>query len=141
MLKSPLISYTLLTISSLITALPPSATSTHQPPISLAHFTSPTDQPHITHLLSAYNDALTLLTTIISTTAWDSPTYDLYFPPSSRHNISLVFQKILSGASTQVTIDNNDRPWAGDAGHRGACEVVHGVAFTHNEPTMGRGGK
>ncbi|KAL8817888.1 MAG: hypothetical protein Q9223_003369 [Gallowayella weberi] len=137
MATSILISYILATIPSLAVALPP-ATSQRQTvtgTINLANFNFPADQARVNHLVSAFNDALTLIHTVIDTHAWDSPTYDLYFPPASRNNVSSVFQKILAGASTQVTFDNNDRPYKTDPEHRDACTVIKGVAFTHNKPS------
>ncbi|KAL8733741.1 MAG: hypothetical protein Q9166_001935 [cf. Caloplaca sp. 2 TL-2023] len=117
-------------VVSLAGALP--ATISERDTISLQNFQFPADTALVNNLVSAFTDALVLANTVIGTSAWNTPTFNLYFPPEARKNVSSIFHKIHDGASSQVVFDNKDMPFANDAQHRDFCVASPSAAYTIN---------
>ncbi|KAL8909753.1 MAG: hypothetical protein Q9207_000063 [Kuettlingeria erythrocarpa] len=92
--------------------------------IQIAHFHLPADDDLLHNITAAFSDAVALLSSVVETTAWDSPMFDLYFPPEARNDVATTFQRMHGGSpngaavSSQVTFDNNDEPAQSDPDRR-----------------------
>ncbi|KAL8776007.1 MAG: hypothetical protein Q9213_008411 [Squamulea squamosa] len=117
------------TISSLVGALP---TVTQHDTILIQGFNFPADTELVNNILAAFNDAVELLRLVVDTAAWNTPIFDLYFPPETRDGIAATFQNILSGAPGKFAFDNTPRTDIQDPQHRDICVTRHPAAFAIN---------
>ncbi|KAL9061002.1 MAG: hypothetical protein Q9206_000761 [Seirophora lacunosa] len=75
---------------------------------------------------------------VVDAAAWDTPTFNLYFPPEARDSVASFFQKLHAGnprgaeVMRQVVFDNNDVPDGLDPGHRPLCLANNFAAYTQN---------
>ncbi|KAL8956596.1 MAG: hypothetical protein Q9193_005920, partial [Seirophora villosa] len=110
------------------------------PLYKLQHFELPADTGHIHNLTTAFYDAMRLVTTVVDTAAWNSPTFDIYFPPEARSRVTTVFQKLHGGSScgstalAQVLVDKQDVIDVTDPGRRPRCAARPAILFTSNHP-------
>ncbi|KAI4265428.1 MAG: hypothetical protein L6R35_007112, partial [Caloplaca aegaea] len=83
-----------------------------------------------------------LITTVVDTAAWDSPTFDIYFPPEARSRVATVFQKLHGGSScastalTQVVIEKADVIDYRDPARRPRCKTHPTILYTRNDPPI-----
>ncbi|KAI4268272.1 MAG: hypothetical protein LQ337_007928, partial [Flavoplaca oasis] len=97
-------------------------------------FNFPADDGLKANITAAFADTLTLIRTVIDTSAWDAPFFDLYFPPETREGVATTYRNMLKGYNTELAFDNFPRPDFQDPEHRDVCVSRAGwAAFAMNE--------
>ncbi|KAL8994386.1 MAG: hypothetical protein Q9169_005621 [Polycauliona sp. 2 TL-2023] len=134
----------LLTVPSLVGALPTGVQNSTISSIarevaieepSYEGFNFPADDALRANISAAFVDTSALINTVIDSAAWNSPTFDLYFPSEHREGVALTFRNMLNARTTFV-FDNYPRPDPHDPQRRDACVSHDGwAAFTNNEPS------
>ncbi|KAI4266534.1 MAG: hypothetical protein L6R38_008684, partial [Xanthoria sp. 2 TBL-2021] len=119
------------TISSLVGASP---TEGKAGTFLLQGFNFPADEELAANIAAAFTDALGLLHAVVDTAAWDTPTFDLYFPPETRGGVATTYRNMLNGADSQLHFDNYPRPDGQDPEHRDVCVSRSWAAFAMNDP-------
>ncbi|KAL8749870.1 MAG: hypothetical protein Q9199_007430, partial [Rusavskia elegans] len=130
----------LLTISSLVGALPTGTqrnTTVLQASgdgLLLQGFNFPADDELEANIAAAFKDTMELVRKVIDTAAWNTPTFELYFPPETREGVATTYRNMLNGAHTQLHFDNYPRPDGQDPEHRDVCVSKSWAAFAMNDP-------
>ena len=97
-------------------------------------FNFPADDGLKANITAAFADTLTLIRTVIDTSAWNAPFFDLYFPPETREGVATTYRNMLKGYNTELSFDNFPRPDFQDPEHRDVCVSRAGwAAFAMNE--------
>ncbi|KAL8846328.1 MAG: hypothetical protein Q9221_008568 [Calogaya cf. arnoldii] len=117
------------TISTLVGQSP---TGGETETLLLQGFTLPTDKELASNILAAFHDAMEMIRKIIDTAAWDTPTFDLYFPPEHRQGVATTYRNMLNGASSKLPFDNVPQPDPDDPAHREFCVSRAFSAWTAN---------
>ncbi|KAL8651756.1 MAG: hypothetical protein Q9226_004561 [Calogaya cf. arnoldii] len=96
------------------------------------HF--PADDGLKANISAAFTDTVELIRTVIDTAGWNTPIFDLYFPPEHRSGIAITFRNMLAGVHTELAFDNYFRADIQDPERRDVCISKGWVAFTINGP-------
>lgn len=108
----------------------------------LENFNPAADNGRVQTLTTAFIDAMGLVKRIVDTVAWDTPTFDIYFPPEARGDVAAVFQRMYDGhpdgaaVLSQVVFDNKAPVDSKDSEHRDVCVADHWAAYTVNRPAV-----
>ncbi|KAL8837083.1 MAG: hypothetical protein Q9205_003715 [Flavoplaca limonia] len=96
-------------------------------------FNFPADDGLKANITAAFVDTLTLIRTVIDTSAWNAPFFDLYFPPETREGVATTYRNMLNDYNTELAFDNFPRPDEQDPQGRDVCVTQSWAAFAMND--------